>query len=128
MEVNVTPEKDTVWLTQQQMAELFDKERSVITKHIRNVFKEKELDKDSNVQILHIANSDRPVSFYSLDVIISVGYRVKSQRGIAFRKWAASILKDYMIKGYAINEKRLEILNKTIDIQTKNAGIHFRTG
>lgn len=119
LEVNVTPEKDTVWLTQQQMAELFDKERSVITKHIRNVFKEKELDKDSNVQILHIANSDRPVSFYSLDVIISVGYRVKSQRGIAFRKWAASILKDYMIKGYAINEKRLEILNKTIDIQTK---------
>lgn len=119
LEVTVTPENDTVWLTQQQMAELFDKERSVITKHIGNIFKEKELDKDSNVQNLHIANSDRPVSFYNLDVIISVGYRVKSQRGIAFRKWATSILKDYMIKGYAVNEKRLEILNKTIDIQTK---------
>ena len=77
LEVNVTPEKETVWLTQQQMAELFDKERSVITKHIGNIFKEKELDKDSNVQNLHIANSDRPVSFYSLDVIISVSYRVK---------------------------------------------------
>ena len=112
LEVTVTPENDTVWLTQQQMAELFDKERSVITKHIGNIFKEKELDKDSNVQNLHIANSDRPVSFYNLDVIISVGYRVKSQRGIAFRKWATSILKDYMIKGYAVNEKRLEILNK----------------
>ena len=119
LEVNVTPEKETVWLTQQQMAELFDKERSVITKHIGNILKEKESDKDSNVQNLHIANSDRPVSFYSLDVIISVGYRVKSQRGIAFRKWATSILKDYMIKGYSVNEKRLEILNKTIDIQTK---------
>lgn len=119
LEVTVTPENDTVWLTQQQMAELFDKERSVITKHIGNIFKEKELDKDSNVQNLHIANSDRPVSFYNLDVIISVGYRVKSQRGIAFRKWATSILKDYMIKGYAVNERRLEILNKTIDIQTK---------
>ena len=115
----MTPENDTVCLTQQQMAEPFDKERSVITKHIGNIFKEKELDKDSNVQNLHIANSDRPVSFYNLDVIISVGYRVKSQRGIAFRKWATSILKDYMIKGYAVNEKRLEILNKTIDIQTK---------
>lgn len=119
LEVTVTPENDTVWLTQQQMAELFDKERSVITKHIGNIFKEKELDKDSNVQNLHIANSDRPVSFYSLDVIISVGYRVKSQRGIAFRKWATSILKDYMIKGYAVNEKRLEILNKTIEIQSR---------
>ena len=84
LEVNVTPEKETVWLTQQQMAEPFDKERSVITKHIGNIFKEKELDKDSNVQNLHITNSDRPVSFYSLDVIISAGYRVKSQRGIAF--------------------------------------------
>ena len=119
LEVTVTPENDTVWLTQQQMAELFDKERSVITKHIGNIFKEKELDKDSNVQNLHIAYSDRPVSFYSLDVIISVGYRVKSQRGIAFRKWATSILKDYMIKGYAVNEKRLEILNKTIEIQSR---------
>ena len=77
------------------------------------------MDKDSNVQNLHIANSDRPVSFYSLDVIISVGCCVKSQRGIAFRKWATSILKDYIIKGYVVNEKRLEILNKTIDIQTK---------
>lgn len=86
LEVNVTPEKDTVWLTQQQMAKLFDKDRTVITRQIGNIFREKELDKESNVQNLHIANSDRPVSFYRLDVIISVGYRVKLQRGIAFRK------------------------------------------
>ncbi|MEF2609367.1 MAG: RhuM family protein [Faecalicoccus sp.] len=119
LEVNVTPEKDTVWLTQQQMAELFDKDRTVITRHIGNIFREKELDKESNVQNLHIANSDRPVSFYSLDVIISVGYRVKSQRGITFRKWATSILKDYMIEGYAVNKKRLEVLNKTIEIQSR---------
>ena len=119
LEVTVTPENDTVWLTQQQMAELFDKERSVITKHIGNIFKEKELDKDSNVQNLHIANSDRPVSFYNLDVIISVGYRVKSPNGIIFRKWATSILKDYIIKGYAVNKKYLEVLNKTIENQSR---------
>ena len=77
---------DTVWLTQKQIAELFEKDRSVITKHIRNVFNEQELDEKSNVQNLHIANSDKPVTFYNLDVIISIGYRVKSKRGVEFRR------------------------------------------
>ena len=97
----------------------FQVDRSVITRHVNNVFKEREVEKESNVQKMHIANADRPVQFYSLDVIISVGYRVKSQRGIEFRKWANSVLKQYILEGYAINEKRLQALEKTVDIQTK---------
>jgi prophage maintenance system killer protein len=106
--VDVQLKNDTVWLTQKQISELFDKERSVVTKHINNVFKEQELDEKSNVQSLHIANSDKPVSVYSLDVIISVGYRVKSKRGVEFRKWANSVLKDYLLKGYALNNNLLD--------------------
>lgn len=102
--VNVRLENDTVWLTQAQMVQLFERERTVITKHINNVFKEGELDEKSNVHFLHIANSDKPVKFYSLDVIISVGYRVKSQRGTQFRIWANRVLKDYLIKGYALSD------------------------
>ena len=98
---------ETVWLTQAQIAELFQRERSVITKHIKNVFAESELEEKSNVHFLHIANSDKPVSFYSLDVIISVGYRVKSHRGTAFRIWATSILQEYIKKGYAMDDERL---------------------
>lgn len=92
------------------MAELFQRDRSVITKHIKNVFEEGELPRESNVQILHIANSDKPVSFYSLDVIISVGYRVKSQRGVQFRLWASGIIKEYMRKGFAMDDARLKEL------------------
>ena len=110
---------ETVWLTQTQMTDLFHVDRSVITRHINNVFKENELCKESNVQKMHIANSDKPVQFYSLEVIISVGYRVKSHRGVEFRQWAHGVLKRYIIKGYAINEKRMEALEKTVDIQTK---------
>lgn len=118
LDVQVMPEQDTVWLTQAQMVALFDRERTVITKHINNIFKEKELDEKSNVQFLHIPNSDKPVKFYNLDVIISVGYRVKSQRGIQFRKWATGVLKQYLIDGYAINEKRMAAMNKVIQIQS----------
>lgn len=110
---------ETVWLTQTQMTDLFHVDRSVITRHINNVFKENELCKESNVQKMHIANSDKPVQFYSLEVIISVGYRVKSHRGVEFRQWANDVLKRYIIQGYAINEKRMEALEKTVDIQTK---------
>ena len=121
LEVNVTPEKETVWLTQDQMSSLFDTARSSIAYHINNIFKERELQRDTSVEIFDrsLGKASRPPMCYNLDVIISVGYRVKSQRGIAFRKWATSILKDYMIKGYAVNEKRLEILNKTIEIQSR---------
>lgn len=114
LEVNMQDE--TVWLTQAQMAQLFNKDRTVITRHINNIFKEKELEEKSNVQKMHIPNSDKPVAFYSLDVIISVGYRVKSQNGIIFRRWANKILKDYMIKGYAANERRLQYLEKTVQL------------
>ena len=92
--IDVTLENETVWLSQEQMAELFQRDRTVITKHIGNIFKEGELDEKSNVQFLHIANSDKPVKLYSLDVIISVGYRVRSLRGTQFRIWANSVLKE----------------------------------
>lgn len=108
--LEVRLENETVWLTQAQMAELFQRERTVITKHINNVFKEKELEEKCNVHFLHIANSDKPVKYYSLDVIISVGYRVKSQRGTQFRQWANKILKAYLLQGYAVTayQQRLE--------------------
>lgn len=106
LEVNVSPEEETVWLTQEQIAQLFDWDRSVVSKHIKNVFSEKELDEKSNVHFLHNAISDKPVSFYSLDVVISVGYRVKSKNGVVFRKWANSVLKEYLLKGYTLNEGR----------------------
>ena len=117
--LRVPVENDTVWLTQAQMTELFNVDRTVITRHINNVFKEGELQRESNVQKMHIANSDKPVQFYNLEVIISVGYRVKSKRGVEFRQWASKVLKQYIIQGYAINEKRLEALQRTVDIQTK---------
>lgn len=106
--IDVRMENETVWLTQAQMSELFQRERSVITKHIKNIFTEGELDAKCNVQNLHTANSDKPVAFYSLDVVISVGYRVKSLRGTQFRIWANSVLKEYMIKGFTMDDERLK--------------------
>lgn len=106
--IEVNFNNDTVWLSQAQIGELFQRERSVITKHINNVFEEHELEEESNVQILHIANSDRPVKLYNLDVIISVGYRVKSIRGTHFRRWATERLKEYMIKGFTMDDERLK--------------------
>ena len=103
--LQVKLEKDTVWLTQAQMSDLFQKDQSVIARHISNVFKEGELEKESNMQILHNTLSKyKPTSVYSLDVIISVGYRVKSKRGVQFRQWANKVLKEYLVKGYAINK------------------------
>ena len=119
IKLTVPVENETVWLTQAQMTELFQVDRTVITRHVNNVFKENELLRKSNVQKMHIPNSDRPVQFYSLEVIISVGYRVKSNRGVEFRQWANSVLKQYIIQGYAINEKRLAALQRTVNIQTK---------
>ena len=113
LEVNMKDE--TVWLSQQQMAKLFGRDIKTISKHIINAFKE-ELDEKSNSQKMRIANSDKLVNFYNLDVIISVGYRVKSKNGIIFRKWATKVLKDYMLKGYAVNQKRLDYLEKTIKL------------
>lgn len=92
LEVLISPEEDTVWLSQAQMVELYGRDVSVISRHINNVFKEGEVERESNLHFLQIAGSDRPVAFYSLDVIISVGYRVKSKRGIAFRRWANRVV------------------------------------
>lgn len=115
----VTLENETVWLTQAQMSTLFAVDRTVITRHVNNVFRENEVDQESNVHFLHIANSDKPVKIYSLDVIISVGYRVKSQRGVEFRRWANSVLKQYILKGYAVNNNRMKQLGEVIRIMKR---------
>ena len=101
---------DNVWLTQAQISELFQKDISVISRHIKNIYKEGELDEESNLHFLQIPFSDKPIRLYDLDVIIAVGYRVKSKRGTDFRKWARPIIKDYMLRGYAVNQRfeRLE--------------------
>ena len=96
---------DNVWLTQAQMTDLFQKDRTTITRHINNAFRTNEVDKKSNVRFLHIAFSDKPVRLYDLDVIIAVGYRVKSKRGTDFRKWARPVIKNYMLHGYAVNQR-----------------------
>ena len=106
--VEVRLEKESVWLTQEQIGQLFQRERSVITKHIRNVFAEGELEEKSNVQNLHIAGSDKPVKFYNLDVIISVGYRVKSVQGTRFRQWATQVLRQHLTQGYSLDRERFE--------------------
>src|SRR5690554_3171483 len=106
-QLEVALEQETVWLSLAQMATLFERDQSVVSRHIRNVFREGELDEESNMQKMHIANSDKPVVFYPLDVIISVGYRVKSQRGVQFRQWATRVLKDHLVQGYTLNQRRL---------------------
>jgi prophage maintenance system killer protein len=109
--LDVRLEKETLWLSQKDMTVLFSTERSVITKHLNNIFNSNELEKQSNVQKMHIAGSDKPVAFYSLDAVISVGYRVNSRRGTEFRIWATGVLKDHILKGYSLNEKRLREQN-----------------
>ena len=121
LEVPISLEKDTVWLTANQMAELFDKDEKTIRKHINNIFEDEELDYENNTQKMRVVGVKQKVPFYTLDVIISVGYRVKSKRGILFRRWANSVLKEYLIKGYALNQKRLEELNTVIDIISRSS-------
>ena len=128
LEVSVNENRENVWLSVDQMVELFDRDKSTITRHIKNIFTEGELEREVVVAKFatttqHGAIKEKQqthmVEYFNLDVIISVGYRVKSPNGIIFRKWATSILKDYMIKGYSINQKRLDALNKTIEIQSR---------
>ncbi len=128
-------EADTIWLTQAQISELFNTERSVIAKHLKNIFDTGELFDKSNVQKMHIANSDKPVNFYDLDCIISVGYRVNSKKATQFRIWATKTLKNHLVKGYTVNEKRLlEAKNKfnelreTIDFIQKKSGHELLVG
>ena len=115
-QINVQFKGETAWLNQEQLSLLFERDQSVISRHLKNVFKDGELDKKSNMQKMHITFSDKFVSYYNLDVIISVGYRVNSKRGTQFRQWATQRLKDYLIAGYAINQKRLEEQNKKLEV------------
>ena len=118
IEVQVSPDKETVWLTQKQMEELFDVKHATISEHINNILSAGELD-ETSVGFSDKSSGGRKPKIYNLDMILSVGYRVNSQRGIAFRRWANDVLKQYIMKGYAINEKRLAALNKTVEIQSK---------
>ena len=125
IDVTISPNEETVWLTQKQMAELFDVKSQAITRHLKNIYNDEELFKEATcskmeqVQIEGNRKITRKVDFYNLDAIIAVGYRVNSKKATSFRRWATSILKDYMIKGYAVNQKRLDVLNKTIAIQSR---------
>ena len=121
LKVPVTPDKETVWLTQDQMSELFDTARSSIAYHISRIFKEGELEKDTSVEFFDrsMGKASRPPAYYNLDVIISVGYRVKSRRGIEFRRWANKILKDYLIQGYVVNENRLKQLGNVVRLMKR---------
>lgn len=125
LEVTVSENRENVWLSQDQMATLFDVDRSRVTRHIKNIYDDNELDENSTcaenalVQTEGKRKVKRTIKIYNLDMILAVGYRVKSPNGIIFRKWATSILKDYMIKGYTINQKRLDALHKTVEIQTR---------
>ena len=114
LEVNL--KEETVWLTQKQMAQLFDKDQNTINDHINNIFKEGELDERTSTGISGKSSGGRKAKIYNLDVIISVGYRVKSQNGIIFRRWANRVLKDYILKGYAVNQRRLDYLEKTVKL------------
>ena len=120
VKLEVPVNEETVWLTQEQMSKLFDTARSSIAYHISNIFKEKELEESTSVEIFdRSANSSRPPKFYNLDVIISVGYRVKSKRGVEFRKWANSVLKQYILQGYAVNNHRIAQLGEVIKIMKR---------
>ena len=109
LKVSIDNNKETIWLTQKQIVALFEKNQSVISRHINNIFKDGEVDDKSNMQKMHIANSDKPVKFYSLDIILAIGYRTNSKKAIEFRKWATKVLKEYIVNGYAINSEKITI-------------------
>lgn len=118
IEVQINPEQETVWLTQKQMEVLFDVKHATVSEHITNILASGELD-ETSVGFSDKSSGGRKPKIYNLDMILSVGYRVNSKRGIAFRKWANNVLKQYIMKGYALNERRLQALRKTVDIQTR---------
>ncbi len=117
--LQVQMQDETVWLTANQMAQLFDRDEKTLRKHINNVFSEGEVERENNTQKMRVDGVKQPVALYSLDVIISVGYRVKSQRGVEFRRWANSVLKEYILHGYAINNKRIEQLGQIVQIMKR---------
>ena len=118
IEVQINPEQETVWLTQKQMEVLFDVKHATVSEHISNILASGELD-ETSVGFSDRSTGGRKPQIYNLNMILSVGYRVNSKRGIAFRKWANNVLKQFILQGYAINEKRLQALKKTVDIQSR---------
>jgi hypothetical protein len=124
--IEVRLDQETVWLSQDQLSSLFQRDQSVISRHIRNVYKEGELEKKSTMQKMHIPNSDKPVAYYNLDVIISVGYRVKSKQGTQFRIWATNVLRDYLLKGYALNQRMNRIENNVEQLTHEVSRIALR--
>lgn len=120
IELQVQLENDTVWLSQAQLVQLFGRDQSVISRHIKNAIDEGEISNESNMQNMHIANSDKPVTYYDLDTIISIGYRVKSPAGVQFRRWATKVLRTYTVKGVVVNEKRLQQLGMMLDIVSRS--------
>ena len=119
IKLEVPVEDETVWLSANQMAMLFDRDEKTIRKHINNVFSEDEVEKENNTQKMRVDGVKQTVPFYTLDVIISVGYRVKSKRGVEFRRWANSVLKQYILKGYAVNDNRIKQLGEVIRIMKR---------
>ena len=133
IDVQIDYQADTIWLNKQEIAKLFNIDRSGVSRHINNIFKSGEIEEKSNVQKMHIPNSDKPVEFYNLDIVLAVGYRANSIEASRFRKWATGILKQYLVDGYAVNEKRLQeqkskisqlqnaikLLNRSIDTKGK---------
>lgn len=119
LEVNVAPQQETVWLTANQMSELYGRDEKTIRKHMNKIFNDGELDKENNTQKMRVVGVKQPVAYYNLDVIISVGYRVNSKQGIAFRKWANSVLKKYILEGYAVNNNRITQLGEVIRIMKR---------
>ena len=119
VKLDVKMGNETVWLTANQMAQLFDKDEKTVRKHINNVFSDGEIERENNTQFLRVVGVKQKVQFYTLDVIISVGYRVKSQRGVEFRKWANSVLKQYIMQGYAVNNNRIKQLGEVIRIMKR---------
>jgi prophage maintenance system killer protein len=113
-------ERETVWASQAQIVDLFGLNVSSVSRHINNIFRDSEVDRESNLQKVQIASADRPVTFYSLDVILAVGYRANSSRAIQFRRWANEVLKDYLVKGVALNDRRLEQLGSIMQVLSRS--------
>lgn len=134
IDVQIDYQADTIWLNKQEIAKLFNIDRSGVSRHINNIFKSGEIEEKSNVQKMHIPNSDKPVEFYNLDIVLAVGYRANSIEASRFRKWVTGVLKQYLVDGYAVNEKRLQeqkskisqlqnaikLLNRSIEHQADN--------
>ena len=127
LDVSVSPKEETIWMTANQMAVLFKKDEKTIRKHINNIFKEGELIWENNTQKMRVVGVNQPINIYNLNVIISVGYRVKSTAGVRFRIWATKVLREYIIKGYVINENRVIVSNDNyIELRNEVASINNR--